>query len=641
MPRPDSVFDQSIAQAIAAARFPPAGTPTPFASPTDWRDRWIYLVMLDRFANPVAAPAMPWNQPYAMRQGGRFNGVRNAIPYLQNLGVGALWLTPVVKNPAPQVWLGDYAGYAAQDLLQIEGHFASDGTEATAEAELRALVDAAHQAGMHVVLDIVINHTARVFDYVFGGGTQTDFQNSGLLYSPPTAGGEPPVQWINGYGFPRPDWQGALPSAASLGPDDAIHPANDFRTDYFRRRGDKLSDEPIYNTDGDPTDNFAPGDFGWLRQLCVEYAVGVSDPLYRRQLGAHPVLTILARAYAYLVARFDFDAFRIDTIKYVQPNMVLLFANAMREFAATIGKTNFFTFGEIWDDESIIDSFVGRHTKDGFGIDAALDYPLFYQLQWVAKGQSPVDSLSAIFDAREAQWLTLLSSHGEAGRYFVTFLDNHDQSQRIRDVGPGGATPESQVELALCLLFTLLGIPCVYYGTEQGLSGAVDAYGNRAVVQYEGVREALWGRPGGLDPAFPTYQAIQALAALRASQPALRYGRQYFRNVAGNGTDFGPSAGSGGVVAFSRILNDREVVIVANTSPTSNWLGSVQVDRELNAAGDLFSIRFGNLAPLPANPPPVRYLNANFWSGSTQTASGPAACLDLNLRPSEVVVLSQ
>src|SRR5208282_5592678 len=137
----------------------------------------IYLLMLDRFSNLPAAPAFAWNQVYAMRQGGTFNGVRNAIPYLQGLGIGALWLTPVVKNPAPQIWLGDYAGYAAQDLLQIEGHFASDGTEATAETELRALVDAAHDAGMHVVLDIVINHTARVFDYVLNGGTQTDFQN--------------------------------------------------------------------------------------------------------------------------------------------------------------------------------------------------------------------------------------------------------------------------------------------------------------------------------------------------------------------------------------------------------------------------------------------------------------------------------
>jgi glycosidase len=640
MPRPDSVFDASIVQAIAAARSPPAGAPAPFPSPTDWRDRWIYLVMLDRFSNPVAPPAQSWNQPWPRRQGGTFNGVKNAIPYLKDLGVGALWLTPVVKNPAPQTWLGDYAGYAAQDLLQIEGHFASDGTEATAEIELRALVDAAHKAGMHVVLDIVINHTARVFDYVLSGATQTDFQNSSLLYSPPTAGGEPPVEWIDGYGFPRADWQGELPPIAALGPHDAVHPASDFRTDYFRRRGDKLSDEPIYNTDGDPTDNFAPGDFGWLRQLCVEYAVDPTDPLYRRQFGANPVLTILARAYAYFVARFDFDAFRIDTVKYVQPNMVLLFANAMREFALTIGKTNFFTFGEIWDQASVINAFVGRHTDGGFGIDAALDYPLFYQLQWVAKGMSPVESLRAVFDSRATYWETLLSSHGEAGRYFVTFLDNHDQSQRVRDVGPNGATPEPQVQLALSLLFTLLGIPCVYYGTEQGLSGAVDGNGNRAVVQYEGVREALWGRPGGLDATFPTYQAIQSLAALRASEPVLRYGRQYFRPVAGNGADFGLPTGLGGVVAFSRILNDREVLIVANTSATSGWQGSVQIDRELNSEGDHFVVRFGNLAPPPANPPPVRYLNANFWSGATQTGSGPAACLDLTLRTSEIVVLS-
>ncbi len=181
-------------------------------------------------------------------------------------------------------------------------------------------------------------------------------------------------------------------------------------------------------------------------------------------------------------------------------------------------------------------------------------------------------------------------------------------------MGPAGATPESQVQLALCLLFTLLGVPCVYHGTEQGLSGAVDGNGNRAVLQYEGVRAALWGKPGGLDATYPTYQAIRTLAALRASRPALRYGRQYFRAVAGNGTDFGLPSGPGGVVAFSRILNDREVLVVANTSAVSGWPGSVQVDRELNSQGDTFVVRFSNLAPLRANPSPVRYLNANFRS---------------------------
>src|SRR5690242_9339484 len=49
----------------------------PFASPEDWRDQWIYFLMLDRFNNPAAPPRnLPYDAPYGGFQGGSFNGVR-------------------------------------------------------------------------------------------------------------------------------------------------------------------------------------------------------------------------------------------------------------------------------------------------------------------------------------------------------------------------------------------------------------------------------------------------------------------------------------------------------------------------------------------------------------------------------------
>jgi hypothetical protein len=63
------------------------------------------------------------------------------------------------------------------------------------------------------------------------------------------------------------------------------------------------------------------------------------------------------------------------------------FGNAMREFGHSIGKRNIFTLGEIYDDEETIAHFVGRNSTEAgsFGIDSALDFPLFYQLPWIAK----------------------------------------------------------------------------------------------------------------------------------------------------------------------------------------------------------------------------------------------------------------
>ena len=69
------------------------------------------------------------------------------------------------------------------------------------------------------------------------------------------------------------------------------------------------------------------------------------------------------------------------------------------------------------------------------------------------------------------------------------------------------------------------------------------------------MRDALWGGPNAFDVARqPFAAALQELSAVRVSRPELRYGRQYFRHVSGDGTSFGHSPFDGGVTAFSRIL---------------------------------------------------------------------------------------
>ena len=124
-------------------------------------------------------------------------------------------------------------------------------------------------------------------------------------------------------------------------------------------------------------------------------------------------------------------------MKYVHPQMVEYFGNAMREFALSVGKKNFFTFAEVYDDEQAIAGFVGRNASEAgsFGIDAALDFPLFYKLPAVAKGLAPVETMRRVFEDRKAAEKDLLSTHGEAGRYFVSFLGNHDQKQRFQPPG--------------------------------------------------------------------------------------------------------------------------------------------------------------------------------------------------------------
>ena len=601
----------------------------PFPSPSDWRDCWIYFLMVDRFNNPAAAPNFAWNRKYGFRQGGTFEGVRAQLPYLQKLGVNAIWLSPVVKNTRPEKdgFAYAYPGYNAQDFLSLEGRFASDGTEATADIELQALVQEAHARDIYVVVDIVLNHAGRVFDYVWQNQIQPSFTDNGLLYGPP--GNEPPIEWMNGLGFARADWQNAV-DPAGAGQDDSVWPLDLQRPVFFRRRGSKDSDAP-----GPPL-SYVPGDFGSMRQLVVEYDATVAgQEQLRQQYGISPVLSILIRAYQYLMAKYDIDGYRIDTVKYIRPDMVATFGNAMREFAQSAGKRNFFTFGEIYDTDATIDEFVGRNAADdqGFGIDSALDFPLFFQLPAVIKslGQNPpgVETIARVFNDRKLAEKGQISSHGEAGKYFVSFIDNHDQNSRFNSPG----TPVEQVTMALALLFGLQGIPCVYYGTEQGLQGTIDG-----LDAMESVREALWGKPNAFDPASPLYVELQKIVSVRMSEAALRYGRLYFREVSGNRTDFGQSTGPQGMIAFSRILSNREIVVIANTNGSQNFGGSVLVDIDINRANRTMKIAYSNKHKTGTQTTGIA--QGTVYSAGSSPVSIPVASLPVYLDPWEVQILT-
>ena len=280
--------------------------PTPFPSPPDWRDHWIYFLMIDRFNNPIdtpastrQTPAVGFDQPFGEFQGGTFNGVMQQLDYIRQLGAGAIWLTPVLKNC--QYEKGTFHGYGIQDFLHAEPRFASTPANARpnperSDDELRTLVDAIHARGMYVIFDIVLNHTGNVFGYVRAGqdnAPDAPFQDAKYQ-----------IRWH--------DQQGAAAFADfsqaphPLAPDAAVWPV-ELQDDRFFRRQGKGADLPR-----------AKGDFESLKQMVSENA----------QLDR-----VLIRAYQYVIARFDCDGFRIDTFKLPDPAFGHTFCAAMREFA--------------------------------------------------------------------------------------------------------------------------------------------------------------------------------------------------------------------------------------------------------------------------------------------------------------------
>jgi glycosidase len=602
---PTSLFSPDFQAVLDQAVNPPNAAAAPFASPADWRDRWIYFLMLDRFNNPSATPRhQPFDDPnFFGFQGGKFSGVEQQLPYIKKLGAGAIWLSPVLKNFSFDA--NAYHGYGIHNFIRAEPRFADNPS--LADDELRQLVDAAHQQDLLVIFDIVLNHTGDAFAYQCDAGDQFCLDNRGSQAS--FHASPQPILWRDETGTARPDFSDVA-TIANPPRNALVWPLELQQNKFFRRQGN--------SNGGDDT----VGDFSVLKQMMT------ADPDAQR---------FLIRAYQYVIARFDIDGFRIDTLRYLKGDLPRLFGNSMREFALSIGKKNFFTFGEVFDAnaEQDISRFIGRNTSDAsdlVGVDAALDYPLFNSLKPVVKGFAAPAVLAGMFQNRKVVEADVLSSHGDATRYFVTFLDNHDVKERIRYVDPANPGKfDDQVTLGLACLYSLPGVPCLYYGTEQGLSGR----GSDPAV-----REALWGGPGFNDQS-DFYQHIQQIAAVRAQQSALRYGRFYFRPLSGDGITFGISGFPQGVLAFSRILNDQEVVVVANTNPTQAQQLDVIVDVVLSSGGDRFAVLYSNqagaVAPQAVRVVPQGVATVNEVDGSV--GHGPLHVIRVSLRALEVQVL--
>jgi glycosidase len=588
---------------------------TPFPSPIEWRDHVIYFLLVDRFNNPdeTRNPA-PFEEKTANRLGGTIKGITAKLDYVRNLGATAIWLSPVLRNTRDSIH-----GYSIQNFLAVDPRFGIDD-------DLIELVQQAHARNIYVILDIVINHAGNVFDYEGFGPKAPHLRDD-----------QPPYEicWRTGDGNGA-CWNdaGSIP-AAELTDDAAIFPDEMRRNDLFRRRGVSQEDEQ-------------QGDFETLKEFETEREQYADNRTY------YPVRDLLIKAHEYLIAKFDIDGFRVDTIKHVEPEFSLIFGNAIREFAGTIGKKNFFTFGEAkTGDEKTLATYTGKFASDPgdlVGLDSTLDFPLMWKLQSVCKGFAAPSELAGLFERRKAilrgedpeNRKAVISSHGEASRFYVTKIDNHDEKKRFRycpkenDINAPFAY-DKQVSLALACLCSLIGIPSIYYGTEQGLRGDGD--------EDWYVREALWGKPGGgFDENNNFYRSLQSILGLRSMIPALRYGRQYFRAISGNGVDFGVSTFSRGVISFSRILHDTEIITVANTDLGSSVAVDVIVDFDLNQPGNALKVLYSNTGTAAISPDPVVQRQAgsvNIRELSGAITTGPIRTIRVSLQPGEVQLIGR
>jgi glycosidase len=305
-------------------------------SPIAWRDQVLYFLLPDRFSdgkedsktlfersNPAqfrASDKEKWMKDDTKFQGGTIEGIGSKLDYLNDLGVTTLWIGPIFQQRCD---LETYHGYGIQNFLDVDTRF---GTR----QDLRNLVDAAHDRGMYIILDIIYNHMGNNWFYM-DEATAEPREMLPYRFQPPHS--------VHGWHSSQGK---SISEIKTL--EDGIWPEEFQNFDWYTRAGQIVEWEPKpWEDPMHPDAEFRRGDFFDLKDL---------------NLNKDEVLNTVIQVYQYWIAVSDCDGYRIDAVKHLPFEVSRHFCGAIREYAESIGKENFLLVGEVTGGASMIRNYM-------------------------------------------------------------------------------------------------------------------------------------------------------------------------------------------------------------------------------------------------------------------------------------------
>ncbi|PSB35273.1 cyclomaltodextrin glucanotransferase [filamentous cyanobacterium Phorm 46] len=410
----------------------------------EFRQETIYFIVVDRFHdgdpenNEGPNPELydPEGKDWGKYWGGDLQGVLDKLDYLKDMGVTAVWLTPLFEQvEALFIEQAAIHGYWTKDFKRLNPRFIAKGdnpsinqTQESKDTVFDKLVQELHQRNMKLVLDIVCNHS------------NPDFSGKkGELY------------------------------------DDGVKIAdfNNDKNNWYHHYGE------VTNWEDE-----------WQVQNCELSGLATfneNNTAYRSYIKS-AIKQWLDRGV---------DALRVDTVKH----MPIWF---WQEFTADIltHRPDVFIFGEWIYSDPRNDLSVEFVNESGMTI---LDFGLCVAIREVL-GQGAEAGFQLIQDVLD------LDHRYYGATELITFIDNHDMP-RFQSLN----ADRQMLRLAICLIMTSRGIPCLYYGTEQYLhddtDGGNDPY-NRPMMEQ-------W------DTDSQIYRDIRLLSGLRRLNPAISMGSQW------------------------------------------------------------------------------------------------------------------
>lgn len=395
------------------------GEPEPItAPPTAGSDWWREAVFYEIFVRSYRD---------SDRDGmGDLQGVIEKLDYLNDgdpatdtdLGVTAVWLMPITEAAS-------YHGYDTLDYTAIEADY---GTE----ADFRRLIDAAHERGIRVIVDLVLNHTSSLHPWFVDARTGPDSD-----------------KW---------DWYVWIDeNPAYFGPWGQTVWHQNGRFHYFGLFTPEMPDLNYTNPDV-TAEMYAVTRF-WLEEMSVD---GFRLDATRHLIEDGEQMSNTTATRDWLIAYRDF-------VHGINPDAVLV--------------------GEIWDETVRVAPYI-----DAGAVDLAFEFNLAELLLLSLNQTNP-----ASFRGQLAEVLA-----GYPGGQYATFLTNHDMDRLMSQLDED----PTRARLAATTLFTIPGVPFIYYGEEIGMTGARGALQPRD----ENVRTPMQWEPvenAGFTDALPWLRVNQ------------------------------------------------------------------------------------------------------------------------------------
>lgn len=494
--------------------------PDPIGS-VDMREETIYFVMTTRFYDgDTGNDVHCWDDGTAGNGDddpawrGDFKGLGEKLDYIKALGFSAIWVTPVVTNGSGY----DYHGYHAMDLSTVDARYESS------DYTYEDLIHDAHQKGMKIIQDVVLQHTGNFgeahFCDLFTKDTTKDLGNLqesliptqylldtyGLKSPKEYWAQKPGVQYQQRlnlmknvtYSGDNGNSTGPQPAAKDFSMDkisqsDTYNPNNYYHTGYFQ--------SPNYD---DWTTKFSQ-----IAGDCVD--LNTENPA---------VAEYVVDSYSKYMD-MGVDGFRVDTVRHIpRVSLNIMFNDQLMDAAKAAGKPNFYMFGEIctrytsvwyrghaeestpyytwkesnskWADSwnwgtsasEINDNMnlVLQHylEEDNYNGDmdstqpksdnAYLDGITYHGSdRSMASGMDAIDfQMHRMFGSAKNAYNFAVNNdqYYNDATYSVMYVDSHDYAPEQPDETTrftGGTQTWAE---NMDLMFTFRGIPCVYYGSE-------------------------------------------------------------------------------------------------------------------------------------------------------------------------------